>query len=145
MGREFTNALDKTPLWQFALAAYKHHHHALLQWQDKAGANVNDLLVLAFVSRQQQALIPDWWQQARLQRTRLLIQRMRKLRRQHQGKPDYSHYKAFELALEGIDMLLLQACITENQQQLASNLRGYEQHLAIKKGALAPFLKTLLS
>jgi hypothetical protein len=145
MEREFTNALSQTPLWQFALQVYPKHQAILLHWQDSLGASVNDLLLLAYAKKNEFSVQPFWWQQRYFNITRPLLLRIRQLRRARQGHVDYEHSKQLELAVEGLDILMLQACLVAEKSALPNCLSQYEKHLGIKKGALAPFLITLLT
>ncbi len=145
MGRECTNALSQTPLWLFALDAYSGHKNELLYWQDSYRANVNDLLLLAFAEKNNQTIQAQWWQQRPVLILRNLIQRVRALRRGSAGTPTYEHCKQLELELEGIDIQLLQYCLVNDGQSAEASMQSYEKNLNIKKGALAPFINTLVN
>lgn len=143
MAQEFTNALQHTPLWQFALRVYPPNHHELLTWQNEQHAQVNDLIAIAFCIFNSTTLPIRWWQDRYLIVVRQLIIRTRDVRSQSKGTINYELAKRFELNLEGLDILLLQQMmISGDATKLAS---AYELHLGIKKGALAPLIKRLVN
>lgn len=50
---KMTETLTAAALWQFSLAFYPEVKSVCLQWQDELGANVNLLLMLCYLERQQ--------------------------------------------------------------------------------------------
>lgn len=145
--REFTNALSNTPLWRFALAVYPHHQEALLAWQDEAGANVNRLLAFAYCQRYRCKLAEPGFERPAINRLEQLIQRVRLLR-ELQGGAARANVKTWELELEGLHLQLLDTLIhwPPDGTVMCSPevmMTRYEFQIGLKKGALAPFIKTL--
>lgn len=142
MGREFTNALNETPLWQFALAVYPTHHKALLTWQDQSGANVNILLALAYGQQHQHYLPLNFQDDTTFQQLDNLTKRLRQLRKGLKTTAAlYEQAKALELSVEGLQIIRLQQCLKAGVND--DFIKTYEKVLGIKKGALAPFINTL--
>jgi hypothetical protein len=142
MGREFTNALASIPLWQFALLVYPKHQNELLRWQNDNNLSVNYLLAFAFGLSHGVSLPIDFYQRNALERQRLLIRRARALRLTV-VEPLYDQAKYLELMLEGIEIQQLQAMFEVGD--ISNNIENYEKLTGTKKGALAPFIKSLLN
>lgn len=143
MAREFTNALQHTPLWQFALSVYPANQSELLVWQNENRAQVNDLIAIAFCVINSVTLPMKWWQDEKLMAVRQLTARARAVRHQSKGTDHYGLAKQFEVNLEGVDILLLQQMTAVGD--VTERLPTYELHLGIKKGALAPLVERLVS
>lgn len=143
--------LGKVPLWNAAVAIYSSHQSTLLTWQDQRGANVNDLLALAYVQRQQQALPEHWWADETLQRIRALVVRVRAVRIKVKQTPQYPAAKQLELGLEGLDMLRLQqliesqdpACSTKAANQVSINTQAYARQIGVSIDELNSLLGAL--
>ncbi len=146
MGREFTNALLQTPLWQFALIVYPQNKRNLLRWQDQHSANVNDLIALAYAQSQKIGLPNQWWRRPTLQRIKDITNRIRQLRKKSHDD-QHQRFLEFELMLEGLQIQLLQDMFHFDESannQAINNILDYEKFIGTKKGALAPFIQTLI-
>lgn len=148
MEREFTNALSNTPLWRFALSVYSEHQSSLLSWQNRAGANVNRILALAFAVQQERSLPATLFQDPLLLRLEAMIDRVRELRSGLAGE-QRELAKRLELELEGLHIQALDASIQSHETRLTllspnDLIVNYEHELDTEKGALAPFIATLL-
>lgn len=73
----------------------------------------------------------------------LLIERVRSVRVAAKGSGLYEPAKALELQLEGLHLMCLADTFSPSDD--APNYEMYEKVWRIKKGAIAPFIKTLLS
>lgn len=112
------------------------------------GANINRLLLLAYAVRYQHPLSSEFYQDTELLRLEQLIIRVRALRRGLAGAARESA-KKFELELEGLHLQRLNAHILLRRHRETVDpsqvIEAYEQTLGLKKGALAPFIETLIS
>jgi hypothetical protein len=141
MGREFTNALNQTPLWQFAIHAYAQHKDALLYWQEAVDADINVLLALAFARKNQRGFTSGWHMDHYLWKTIELTKRIRTERKRCKGKSAYDVALRFELEVEGLQIIRLQQFFKPGS--ISADIAHYEILKGIKKGALAPFIETL--
>jgi len=143
MGREFTNALQQTPLWRYANRVYLPNKILLLAWQNDNAAQVNDIIAIAYALQQGLTLPSYWWQGDELARLRGLIGRTRRHRQQQVG-PLKRTALALELMLEGLDIQLLQSLMVPSAPATLDLVDHYERFLDVKKGALAPLVDTLV-
>jgi len=142
MGREFTNALQQTPLWCFALSVYSQNKASFLYWQNDHQAHVTDLLALAYAQQNNLYLPENWWDTAELSQVRQFTQRVRMVRIK---TPEQNYQQALhlELMFEGLEIQILQSLLMSVPNR--NSVLDYEKRLGIKKGALAPFIQSLQS
>lgn len=143
MGREFTNALNQTPLWRFAIKTYGQNKDALLFWQNKQGAHVNLLLAMAFASQSGQRFCADWQTDTTLWTVIAMTERVRIRRKALKNTALYTPALNFELELEGLQIIRLQQLLMPGSFRV--DIESYEKMLGIKKGALGPFIQTLVN
>lgn len=127
-------------MWQFAIELYSAHKTELLHWQDNKGANVNDLLALAYASRHKEALPNHWWLSPALSKVRALVVRSRAIRKNLSGEP-YQQAKQFELELEGLDIQLLSSLLKTGDIYLS--IKHYAEFIGIDENALNHFIESL--
>ncbi|WP_320823058.1 hypothetical protein [Reinekea sp.] len=143
MGREFTNALQQTPLWHYANRVYLPNKELLLAWQNDNSAQVNDIIAIVYALQQGLTLPAFWWQGDRHARLRRLIERTRRHRQGLDGALKRNAL-AFELMLEGLDIQLLQYRLVPAEREAIDLVGHYALFLGVEKGALAPLIDTLL-
>lgn len=150
--------LTANEFWRLSQALYRTPgvQAACLQAQDKAGADVNLLLLLALLGARgwRGELAPLLAASARLA---ALLQPWRALRRRLQprlGEPDYQALLSHELALERLAqeqlLAVLPACAGQPQPLAGEPLHHYLDHLGLgasplhaQLAALGPLARTL--
>lgn len=140
---------DEAQLWQWSLALYPLIKPQCLHWQDEYQANVNLLLLLLYLQRQQQPLSAAQLQQLcdALQPQQALTRQLRQLRRQlppHLTAAEANQLKQAllqtELAAEQVEQRLLVQALPRllactNDDATDALLSLYLQQLAIPLGS----------
>lgn len=136
--------VNNNPLWRFALEVYPEAKPILLEWQDRHGAHINDILWLAYALNEGVAV--DWqgWRQVEAGKPRELLHRVRRLRqRMMPPEPERKLALAWELELEAIDLRLLHSCLNRQRTLSRRDIDRLARIWNVKEPALTALIEQL--
>lgn len=136
--------VNNNPLWRFALEVYPEAKPTLLEWQDRHGAHVNDILWLAHALNEGVAV--DWtrWRRVETGKPRELLRRIRRLRqRMRSSEPERKLALTWELELEAIDLCLLHSCLNRQRTLSRTDIDRLARIWSVKEPALTVLIEQL--